>query len=299
MTIHDHFRIGSVTKTMTATVALQLIDEGTLSLEGKLADYFPEIPAAEQISIRNLLNMTSGLFDLLDDESFLPQVFADPAKIWTTDELLAVSLAHPAEFEPGARFNYSSTNYVLLGSIVETVTGNTLAQEMQDRLFDPLGMSQSSYPTSPAMPDPFAHGYASPPNSGSATPVPGSQPGYVDITEVDPSVYGAGGAVISTADDLRVWLGALLDGSLVSPALQEERMRFPPPEKPGDTSYGLGIANYDGAIGHDGSALGYQAFAALDQESGISVISLANLKPAPDDSEPANEIAAAVLEAMR
>jgi len=292
-----HFRIGSITKTFTATVILQLVDEGVLHLDDPVSTFRDDIPHGDTMTLRHLLGMRSGLFDLLDDESVFPMLLQNPAQPFPPEEQLQIGLSHPPDFAPGAQFAYSNTNYVLLQIIAEQVTGSSLANEISNRVLAPLELTGTSWPSGPDLPDPFAHGYIAPPPSGDATPI-GTSPTLVDFSQLDPSIGGGAGALQSTIGDLRTWLHALIDGSLLSPDLQQERLTFPPAEKPGQMRYGLGIANMDGWIGHDGAILGYQGYMGYQESSGTSIIVLANIKPGPDNSNAANEIAYALQDAL-
>lgn len=299
-----HMRIGSITKTMTATVVLQLVDEGTITLDDTLAQLLPAgaaFPHAKQITVRHLLGMTSGIFDLLKDKSFLPRVIADPTRGWTPRELIDIGLAHPPVFAPGARFGYSNTNYILLGMIVERLTSQAFATVLERRLFGPLGMAETSLPSGPTLPSPFAHGYGDVPTGMAGSPIAsaaspaGSNGGeHKDFTRLDASVAWAAGGVVSTLSDLQLWLRALLDGSLISDELQRQRLTFRPvPRDPGEPpyGYGLGIANDGGLIGHDGDILGYQSIAGRLAATGTSIIVLTNLSPTKGGADSADAIA--------
>lgn len=289
-----HVRIGSITKTMTATVALQLIDEGAFTLDDPLAALLPGvtgIPNAERITVRHLLSMRSGIFDYLDDESFFPQVFADPARPWTPRELIALAANHDPVFAPGEDYAYSNTNFILLGLIVEDRTDQPLAAALTRRLFEPLGMTHTSLPDDATLPEPFSRGYVLDPRHDTGD--------LVDVTAVNATAAWAAGGVVSTVGDLHVWLTALVDGSLLSEELQRERLAFTPVERdPGEPrfAYGLGIANLDGRIGHDGSILGFNSLAVYDPETSESTVVVANLDPAKDRRDAASEIARAIAE---
>jgi D-alanyl-D-alanine carboxypeptidase len=289
-----HMRIGSITKTMTATVVLQLVDEGSFTLDDTLATLLPDvtnIPNAKQITVRHLLNMRSGIFDYLDDESFFPQVFADPTRPWTPREMIALAAKHDPEFAPGADFAYSNTNFVLLGLIVEDCTNQPIAAALERRLFAPVGMAHTTLPDDAMLPEPFAHGYVSDPRQDTGE--------LVDWTVFNATAAWAAGGVVSTVGDLHTWLKALVDGPLLSAELQRERLAFTPVKRdPGEPSYGygLGIANFDGQIGHDGSALGFNSLAVYRPETKESTIVLANLDPTKDGKEAAGGIARAVAD---
>ncbi|HYH11587.1 MAG TPA: serine hydrolase domain-containing protein [Thermomicrobiales bacterium] len=291
MTSEMHMRIGSVTKTMTATVILQLIDEGALALDDNLATVLPDLanaPHARHITVRHLLSMTSGVFDLLDDEAVFGEILENPARTWTPEELVEIAFANEPAFAPGEDIAYSNTNYMLLGMLVEQVTGQSAADAFHVRLFEPLGMTHTSLPATADLPKPFARGYS--------VDLSGQTEHLIDWTGLNPTVAWTGGGVVSTVGDLHVWMQALVDGSLISKPLQRERMSFTT-IRPG-YSYGLGIANYDGMIGHEGSILGYHSFAGHDTETGDTVIVLANLDPAGGDQDAATAIAEAILEEL-
>lgn len=291
MTSDMHMRIGSVTKTMTATVILQLIDEGILALDDTLAIVLPDlanVPYAQQITVRHLLGMTSGVFDLLDDESVFGEIMENPARAWTSEELVDIAFANEPAFAPGDDIAYSNTNYVLLGMVIEQLTGQPAAEVLQARLFEPLGMEHTSLPATADLPTPFARGYS--------IDLSGQTQQLIDWTGLNPTVAWTGGGVVSTVEDLHIWVRALVDGSLISTSLQRERMSFTP-IRPG-YSYGLGIASYDGVIGHEGSILGYHSFVGHDTDTGNRVIVLANLDPAGGDQDAATTIAETILEEL-
>ncbi len=139
-TTTDHYRIGSITKTMTATVILQLAEEGELSFDDPISTYEPDVPDGDNITVANLLDMRSGLpgYDL--DPLFLRAVDAEPGRIWAPDEVLEIGYSKPALFAPGTAYDYSNTNYILLGLVMEHVTGKTASELFTERLFDPLGV---------------------------------------------------------------------------------------------------------------------------------------------------------------
>ena len=156
-----HFRIASNTKTMTAAVILQLAQEGKLSLDDPVSKYVPGVPNGDNITIAELLKMRSGLYNYDDDPEFWAILDRDPTKVWTPAEVLAIAFKHPPNFPPGTGFEYTNTNYALLGLIAEKVDGKPLASCLQDRLFGPLGLKDTLLPasTSNTIPEPYSHGY--------------------------------------------------------------------------------------------------------------------------------------------
>ena len=143
-----HFRIASNTKTMTAAVILQLAQEGKLGLDDPVSKYVPGVPNGDNITIAELLEMRSGLYNYTNAPAISASVDRDPTRVWTPDELLAIAFAHPPNFPPGTAFEYCNTNYALLGLVVERVDGKPLARAMQDRLFGPLGLQHTVLPAS-------------------------------------------------------------------------------------------------------------------------------------------------------
>ncbi|WP_433722331.1 serine hydrolase domain-containing protein [Nocardia sp. CA-129566] len=232
------FRIASITKTFVATVVLQLVTEHQLTLDQPIAGLLPEpVPNAEQITVRELLNHTSGLFDYSDDPGF------NPGATYTPAQLIAMGVEHSPYFAPGTGFRYSSTNYIVLGEIVHQVTGHAIQDEVQSRLIDPLHLSSTTFPTETTAAPRQARGYVFdaplPPRSG---------PAIDATTRTSASAAGAAAAMVSTGDDVDRFLGALLGGELFSKDLIAEMERPTPGADafyagagiPG-ISYGLGL----------------------------------------------------------
>src|SRR5438552_17856378 len=159
--VDTHFRIASNTKTMTAAVIVLLAQEGKLSLDDPVSKYVPDVPNGDNITIAQLLEMRSGLYNYTSDPIISKTIDTDPARVWTPTELLAIAFAHPANFPPGKEYEYNNTNYALLGLVAEKVEGNPLPQVMHDRLFGPHNMQDSELPSSTVntIPEPYSHGY--------------------------------------------------------------------------------------------------------------------------------------------
>jgi D-alanyl-D-alanine carboxypeptidase len=306
----DHFRVGSNTKTFTGTVILQLVDEGKLGLDDPVSDYQPEVPNGENITIRQLLDMTSGLFNYSEDEEFNQTLDTEPAKVWTPQEVVEIGFQHEPYFAPGEGFHYSNTNTVLLGMIVEQLTGQPLEQQFQERLFEPLGMTGTLLPerSSAAIPDPHSQGYMYQTNVEdlSTTVLEGEKAEQADasagtpndVTDANPSWGWAAGAGISTLQDLRVWVKALATGEFLSPETQRERLTYVSPAPSPEVNYGLAVADFAGFIGHDGQIPGYNSFMGYNPENGETIIVLTNLYSAPDGNAPATEITKLILKEL-
>ncbi len=311
ITPNDHFRIGSNTKTFTGTVILQLVDEGRLRLDDPVSKYQPEVPNGENITIRQLLNMTSGLFSYTEDEDFNNTLDTEPQKVWEPRELIEIGFSYPPDFPPGEGFQYSNTNTVLLGLIIEQLTGQPLEQAYQERLFVPLGMSNTLLPerSSAAIPGPHPRGYMYQTNvetlntselqEEEAEQADESAGEPNDVTDENPSWGWAAGAAISTLNDMIIWAKADATGALLSSEAQKERLTWvSPPPSPG-AQYGLAIAEFPGGfIGHDGQLPGFNSFVAHNPETGATIVVFTNVYSAPDGSQPANEITKAIVQEL-
>lgn len=249
----DHVRIASITKTFTATVILQLVDEKKLTLDDTIDkfDLGVTIPNSDKITVRNLLNMTSGLFNYTDDqENFWDKFLADPTKPWTPDQLAEIAAAHGPVSDPGQGYQYNNTNFILLGMIIEKLTGKTAGEEITGRIIDELNLENTSLPTSSEMPKPFMNGYM----PDFKEPIDMGGPAVKDITVETPTAFYTAGGMISDLADIKVWLKALSDGELVSPEMHKEQLTFAPPNT---ASYGLGVMPAGPLIGHPGEITGY------------------------------------------
>jgi D-alanyl-D-alanine carboxypeptidase len=267
----DHGRVGSVTKSFTATLVLQLAAEGKLGLEDSVQKWLPGVvPNGDRITVRQLLDHSSGIADYcsVPDITLCDPFAARRARRWTPEELVAIGVGAPPTFPPGQGWSYTNTDYVLLGMIVEQATGHTLGAEYERRIFRPLGLDQTSFPTSTSMPRPFSRGYD--------VLAGGSWP--PDVTRFSPTVAGSAGAIVSTPGDLQIFMRALLRGRLVSRSLLGE-MKRPTPgslngayalEGGGVGTYGLGLIHYTwskacGVWGHTGAFPGYRTIAVSNR----------------------------------
>lgn len=271
----DKVRIGSVTKTFTATTILLLAEEGKLSLDDALAKYEPQVPNAGNITLRQLLNMTSGLFNYTNDPRMWEWEMesANFQRAWTPQELVDLAISNPPDFPPGQQYEYCNTNYILLGMIIEKVTGNTIGNEIRTRIIDKLGLTSTSFADTGEMTGQYMHGYM----ADVSNPTPQD---LMDITNGNPSWGWAAGAMISNLDDMKVWAKALAQGTLLTPAMHREQVTFAPPNTP---SYGLGVMNGGIVIGHSGEILGYNSSVYFDPGSEATIIVLFNRYPSRDE----------------
>lgn len=287
MTSDAYTRIGSVTKTFTGTALLQLVDAGRVGLDRPIARYLGGVPGGHAITVRQLATMRSGLVDYSETRAFAAAVEADPARQFTPTELLAFAFAEPAAFEPGERWAYTNTNYVILGLLIEKVSGKGFGQYLAEHILRPLGLQHTSFPSGTLLPEPHPHGYTDP-------AAPGQSP--MDATGFSASMTGAAGAMVSTLADMRIWVPAVAEGALISPAAQTERVRnasgadLPPPN-----SYGIGLLNASGWIGHNGSVPGYQTVAVYLPPRRMTLVVFVNTDiAAPDGGIPGSAVAGAV-----
>jgi D-alanyl-D-alanine carboxypeptidase len=311
-----HFRIASNTKTMTAAVIMQLAQEDKLSLDDSISKYVPGVPNADNITIAQLLEMRSGLYNYSSDPIISATIDTDPSKVWTPAELLAIAFAHPPNFPPGAAYEYNNTNYVLLGLVIEKIGGKTLAQILHDRLFGPLGLENTMLPSSTVntIPEPYAHGYL---YGSSSVALTGEPPYSRDVqaaaragtlqpkeyTELNHSFATAPGGVISTADDLATWIKALVAGRVLNPDYQRRWLDSPKPEdpsKPEGQKYGYGISQRSWGPNtiyfHGGETPGYNSKISYDLVNDMTLIVWTNLPVSLDGQQTANTLWIKVLD---
>ena len=292
-TIYDHVRIASITKTFTATVILQLADEKRLNLTDTLDmyDLGVTVPNGDKITIRNLLNMTSGLFNYTNDENFWSKFLADPTAAWTSKQLVDISTAHGVVAPPGQGYDYNNTNYVLLGMIIEKLTGNTAGTEIKSRIIDKLGLQSTSFPTTAEIPVPFMHGYMPDSFIGGDT----SGPAVKDMSVESPTPFFTAGGMISDLMDIKIWLQALASGMLLSPEMHKEQLTF---ASPNTSSYGLGVANGGIFIGHSGEITGYNSSAYTQVGgNGATIIVFINRYPSKIEGA-ADQFTSAILKVI-
>ena len=269
----DRYKVGSVTKTFTATVVLQLVSEHRLRLGDSVERWLPGlVPNGEHITIRQLLQHTSGLFSYDEDPRvFAPYLQGDLDFVWRPRQLVAIATQHPPLFAPGAGWSYSNTGYVLLGLIIQRVTGTSLGRQFKARIFGPLGLGHTSFPTTnPRIVGRHAHGYLF--DAG-----PDSPP--LDITGLSPSWAWAAGGMVSTVDDVARFFRALLGGRLL-PARLLRAMQTTVAAESG-LRYGLGLFAVElpcgGMVwGHEGGLPGFENWALASSSGDDQVVMMVN-----------------------
>ncbi len=292
-TIYDHVRIASITKTFTATVILQLADEKRLKLTDTLDvyDLGVTVPNRDKITLRNLLNMTSGLFNYTNDENFWSIFLAAPTAAWTPKQLVDMSIAHGVVAPPGQDYDYNNTNYVLLGMIIEKLTGNPVGTEIKNRIIDKLGLQNTSFPATAEMPVPFMHGYMPDTAAGGDT----SGPAVIDMSVESPTPFFTAGGMISDLMDIKTWLQALASGMLLSPDMHKEQLSF---TAPNTSSYGLGVMNGGIFIGHSGEIIGYNSSAYTQAGgNGATIIVFINRYPSKREGA-ADQFTSAIIKVI-
>jgi D-alanyl-D-alanine carboxypeptidase len=277
----DQFEIGSNTKTFTATLILQLVDQGKVTLDAPVEKYLPGVvPNGENITVRMLLQHTSGLFSYTAEPSFFAMMEADPQHVFTEQELLDIAFAHKPNFAPGAGWSYSNTNYTLLGIIAQKQTGKSLATLVQQRIAGPLGLRDTYYadPRATNTGPGYAHGYAITLTSGAPT--------YVDIATGPIGGWGgAAGAVVSTSGDLSRFFSAVLGGKLFSSEqLRQMKTTVEIPEDFGVAGrYGLGLIQINSECGtvwgHGGDTMGHHSSAYTTADGRRTAVSDATAGP--------------------
>ncbi|HEY4459503.1 MAG TPA: serine hydrolase domain-containing protein [Pseudonocardiaceae bacterium] len=259
---HAKFRIGSNTKAFTATVLLQLEAEHKLSLDDTVDHWLPGVVNQNgndgtKITVRELLNHTSGIPDYATGQAMLDYgANLNPNEQHTPQQLVDLAIANKPTSAPGAAFNYSNTNYVLAGMVIKAVTGNDPATEIQNRIITPLGLHDTTFPTTdPNMPANHLDGYFH---------VHGTFFVIRDVTASDVQFFGAAGAMVSTVDDLANFERALFSGRLLAAQQQKElETTVPISSDPNAGSYGLGVGLVTTKCGpawtHTGAVLGYES----------------------------------------
>jgi D-alanyl-D-alanine carboxypeptidase len=293
------FRIGSITKMFTATVIIQLAEDGVLTLDDPLALWLPEVadqlPYGDQITLRHLLTHTSGLFNVVEHEAYYADIFAEldvdeEAGIVTLacverdphDTLARYVYGKDALFEPDARWSYSNTNYTLLGMVIEAAAEMPLAEVYRTSIYEPLGMTSTFLD---CYEDPLidmVHGYT------------GSGDAMTDVTELHESVGWSAGGLVSTAPDLIAFARGLFSGALFDDPESLVAMTTPAP----GSSYGLGITLQEEYMGHAGGIAGFRSVLNYAPEFDTVVVMLYN-HDAADPEQSLADVLNPVLQLLR
>ncbi|NUP74688.1 MAG: beta-lactamase family protein [Sinomonas sp.] len=267
----------SVTKSFVGTVVLQLVAEGKLGLDSPASRYVSDLSsvqydgadAGDQITVRMALEMRTGLPEFSGTQGFSEQLSTDYTAAFTDGQLLSYAFSQPLDFAPGSHYEYSNTNYVLLGKVIEAVTGTRWDQAVRQRILAPLGLGSVAY-SGAAEPDPAAHPYQI------------AEDGLEHLEQVSSTLYGASGGLFGNVEDLLRWGRALGSGELLPAALQQQRLTAvssPNDDDPGSPdydAYGLAAGEIDGWWGHTGTGLGYESLTMYEPGSGVTIAILIN-----------------------
>jgi D-alanyl-D-alanine carboxypeptidase len=285
---HLHMRIGSETKTFTATAVLELVDKGKVGLDDPISKYVAGVPGGEGVTIRQLLEMRSGLPSYTTDDAWIQSFLNNPFQSWTAEQLLPYGYKHPPLFAPGSAYNYSNSNYLLLGLVVERVTGQPISSYVRRRVLKPAGLTESVFPTNAAFPRPYAQGYTVQTASGNEE----------NATRWNPSWGGAAGALISTVDDLHKWARVVATGQLLSRRTQRQRTQFIPVAQLPPVGYGLGLINVNGWLGHNGSLPGFESVTLYLPSKRATLVILLNSDESPPQAELSTLVGQAITQVI-
>ncbi|MER7701462.1 serine hydrolase domain-containing protein [Kitasatospora sp. NPDC097605] len=297
-----HFRAGSMAFPFFGIVLLQLAEEGRIGLDDPIAPWLPDVPHADEITLRMLGDTTSGLADYVTDQGFLDALTADPFRQWTPEELVGISTSHPFWYRPGTNWSYSHANFVLLGAALEKITGTRLDHLLEQRIFEPLGLRRTVNRFTPDLPAPVLHAFTT------------GRGRYEESTFWNPSWTTAPGAVLATdICDFGRSIEAVGTGALLSPEsfrtqLNPGTVGLPGPADgcPEDVCllqtearhFGLGVIVSDGWILSNPSFSGYAAIEAYQPDTRLAVAVSTTTGCASPDGNTAQEVAARIVERL-
>lgn len=308
VTVDDTFGLADITATMTATVVMQLAQQGKLSLSDPISRYVDGVPGGDQITLEDLGEYRSNLYSYDQDPGFQEALKNDPGREWTPSELLSIAFAHPPVQNQGD-FNYSKTDFILLGLVIEKVTGVDAATAYRTMLFEPLGLDHIGL-TGPdgALPDPHPHGYQFaaatgsrmlPPDQRAAAVAGELQP--VDHADQNLSYGWTADGAYGTADDLADYFRAIVSGPLVDDESRLQRSADTAEHgvrQPGNVTYGFGIATHDDFSLYGGAIPGFNSFVAYSPDQDMTIVILTNLTWTPDGGSPVSDIFAMIRQEL-
>ncbi len=277
---NDRFRIASITKSFVAALVVRLAQDGRLGLDDSAARYLPEYSLDPAITIRQLLQHTSGLFDIGDDEEWIGSVLAEPTRAWTLSELIPIGLSHPPYFAPGAGYHYTNTGFMILGAIVDRVTHNDISAELTRRILRPLRLDDTYVAHESDLRGPHSQGYSLTPEGQ-----------IIDVTTLNATFTGPAGDVISTVGDVAAFYRALLRGRVVQGRYLREMLAFINIDPEPQDGVGLGLFRFPEAcgtttIGHTGGIFGFQSEARTSADASVQDVVYTNTDAIPDAAYP-------------
>jgi len=256
-------RLGAIAIPYLASVLLQLEQEGVLSLNDPLAKYLPELPLAKEVSLKMLINCTSGYPDYVTYDKFLKAFYADVFRTWSAQELIDIAFEQPMHFKPGEGWSYAHTNFVILGEVIKKATGHPLTAQIQERIIAPFGLSNTFNPPTPAIPQPVLHAYTR------------ERGVYEEGTFWNPSWTLPEGAIMTAnLEDILISARAIGTGRQLS---EKSFARMVAPDTAGikpwseDTFFGLGVVVNNGWIAQNPSFHGFAGFMGYLPDKDLSV----------------------------
>ncbi len=258
---NDYWRIASNTKTFTGSAVLILVDEGKINLDSPINTYLPElsIPNGDKITVRMLGDMTSGLYNYSDDERTLGDLKnSNYLLTYTPEDLLKIAFSHPINFAPGEKYEYCNTNIVILGLLMQKVTGQSAPQVITDKVIKPMNLTHTYWPISLYLSAPYIHGYSA--DTGI----------LLDATNWNPSWGYTAGQLVSNVADMKIWAKEVVAGTLLSAQTQAERFKWI------DDHYGFCVMKAGNWIGHPGTIPGYNSHVFYNSDKKITMIVLTN-----------------------
>ncbi|MCX4821019.1 beta-lactamase family protein [Streptomyces sp. NBC_01142] len=254
-----HFRIGSVAIPYLTTEILKLVDEGKVKLDDKISRWRPDLPHADEITLKMLASTTSGYSDYVQDRTFLAELYKNPFREWTAGERVKIAVSKPLVKPPGTGFVYSHANWVILGDIISKVEKKPLAEVMRNDILKPLGLTQTDNPSTAEIPPPVLHAFDN------------ERRVFEDSTYWNPSWTLAPGAIMTgTLEDLGKSVTALGEGKLLTPESHKEQIT-PVSKVSSNTSYALGLAVQNTWLLQNPSFAGYQATVAYLPSKKITI----------------------------
>ena len=282
-------RIASITKSFTATAVLQLVKEKKLKLGDTLEQYVPGIANGDEITIKQILGMRSGIYDFTSNQAFIDAFDADPTLPFEPAQAVEIIKQNQPAFAPGAETAYADSNYVLLGLVIEKVTDRPVEEVIDEDVVQKLGLDETTFPTTATVPEPHPTAYVPDPDDPSV-------PLRV-VNDVNPKVAWTVGAMLSTLSDLKRWGKELTDGSLLTPKLQRERLKyhvFTGASLP--IGYGLGVERLHDIVGHNGAIFGYSSVVYRIPERDATFVVIGNAST--NSTTPSTEIALKLIQQL-
>ena len=285
----QNFRMGSITKMFTGVAAMQQIAAGNLSYSDTIDTYVDGYPNGDKITIENIMTMTSGLYNEQSNMNFMINFVLNPMTAWSDDATLNLAKSNGVYFEPGAGYLYANSNYILLGRILETITGRTIRDIIMQDVVAKAGLKNTLWPTAggisaDGIPEPAAHGYGPHPLKG--IPIIGwFVPAVSDQTVMNPEIMGCAGRLVTNLDDLLTFAAAVRDGTLVSPEMHSFQFdtdnHWPhatdaPSPAPVNYGHGPGVISFGEWIGHPGGLNGYGSVCYCHPESDARFVGMQN-----------------------